>query len=189
MAAWYNSLETIQRIFALIAIPSTAVLIIQTILLLLGVGSGKKTNYVSAGALVPMVSVCGWSGIALTELNINTVFAVVLSVLSGLSVFIGITLFLKYRMTLYISDNSDNTDNTEIKDIVGRTGRVYMPVPSKLNGSGKVTVTIGNKRYDINAVTRDREGLRTGETVRIVAFDKNGMPVVERMSITKTAYR
>lgn len=187
MTEWYNSLETIQRIFAFIAIPSTAVLIVQTILLLFGVG-GKRANNIAAGALAPMLSVCCWSGIALVELNINTALAVVLSVLEGLSVFIGITLFLRFRLPLCIPDEADNTYDTEKKDIIGRTGRVCIPVPAKMNGFGKVTVTLGNRSLEINAVTRDGVGLRTGEPVRVAALDKNGL-VVERLSMSKNDYQ
>jgi len=43
MITWWNGLELIQQIFAILAIPATLILFIQTILLLLGMGSDHDT--------------------------------------------------------------------------------------------------------------------------------------------------
>ena len=40
MITWWTSLDLAQQIFACIAIPSTLILLIQTILLLIGLGGG-----------------------------------------------------------------------------------------------------------------------------------------------------
>lgn len=40
MLEWYSSLSFLQKIFAYIAVPSTAVLLIQTVMLLIGMGNG-----------------------------------------------------------------------------------------------------------------------------------------------------
>ena len=39
MAAWWDSLGLVSQIFAAIAIPATLILLIQTILMLIGIGS------------------------------------------------------------------------------------------------------------------------------------------------------
>ena len=44
MIAWWNSLGTAQQIMALIAIPSTLIMLIQTVLLLIGFG-GEKLSF------------------------------------------------------------------------------------------------------------------------------------------------
>ena len=38
MIEWWNSMDLVGQIFALIAVPSTLVLVVQTILLLVGIG-------------------------------------------------------------------------------------------------------------------------------------------------------
>ena len=42
MADWWNSLTDLQRIFACVGIPATLVLVVQTVLLLLGIGDGES---------------------------------------------------------------------------------------------------------------------------------------------------
>lgn len=44
MIDWWNSLQTVQQIFALFAIPSTLLLLIQTIMLLVGFGNDSDTD-------------------------------------------------------------------------------------------------------------------------------------------------
>ena len=42
MIGWWNGLTDLQRIFALVGIPATLVLVVQTILLLFGLGAGHE---------------------------------------------------------------------------------------------------------------------------------------------------
>jgi len=49
MITWWNGLQLIQQIFAVVAIPATLILVIQTILLLLGVGSDHDVSTHAGG--------------------------------------------------------------------------------------------------------------------------------------------
>ena len=44
MLNWWMNLDLIQQIFSLIAIPSTLILLVQTILLLIGLGDGGEAD-------------------------------------------------------------------------------------------------------------------------------------------------
>ena len=44
MIAWWNDLSIVQQVFYLIAIPSTVILLIQTILLLFGFGHDSEAD-------------------------------------------------------------------------------------------------------------------------------------------------
>ncbi len=187
MVSWYESLDAIQRIFAIIAIPSTAVLILQTVLLLLGIGNGDADSdgnfetgddglaLFSIRGIVAMLSVGGWSGIALIELNINVILAVTLSVLIGLLTLLGMALLIKVLLQL------QSSGNIVVSGAVGRTGQVYIPIPANMNGSGKINITLQDKYSEITAMTHDDTDLKTGELVRVIAADENGILVVERV--------
>ena len=60
MQAWWETLDILGKIFALIAIPSTLIMIVQTVLMLLGVGGNSDS---SDGADVPDDIPDGGSGI------------------------------------------------------------------------------------------------------------------------------
>ena len=44
MISWFNQLNDLQQVFALIAIPSSIIMVLQTILLLIGVGDGMDSG-------------------------------------------------------------------------------------------------------------------------------------------------
>ena len=44
MMEWWNALPLIEQVFYIIAIPSTLILLLQTILLLFGVGGGHDAD-------------------------------------------------------------------------------------------------------------------------------------------------
>ena len=44
MFEWWNALSTIQQVFYILAIPSTIILVLQTILLLFGIGGDHDAD-------------------------------------------------------------------------------------------------------------------------------------------------
>lgn len=192
MVLWYESLDTIQRIFAFIAIPSTILLILQTILLLLGIGNGdadSDSNFdtgddglalFSIRGIVAMLSIGGWSGIAMIELNLNNMLAVPLSVLIGLLTLFGMALLIKVLLQL------QSSGNIELLGAIGKTGQVYIPIPANMQGSGKINITLQDKYSEITAMTNDYTDLKTGELVRVIATDEIGILVVERVKYQNT---
>ena len=102
MIDWYNSLNLLQRIFALIAIPSTVVLLIQTVMLFFGLGdSGGDVDIDGDGmpdsiadgdgglalfsirGIMTMLCVGSWSGIAISQAGVNSAITVILAVIIG----------------------------------------------------------------------------------------------------------
>ena len=88
MIQWWNSLDTFARVYAFIAIPSTLVLIVQTILLMIGLNDGDDgldltdngitdtpgdggsdgLALFSIRGIMALLTVGGWSGLALYAL-------------------------------------------------------------------------------------------------------------------------
>ena len=64
----------------------------------------------------------------------------------------------------------------DVRNCLGLTGTVYIPIPPKGQGEGKVNVTVQGQLRELSAVTTQNEMLRTGEQVRIT--DLRGDTVV-----------
>jgi hypothetical protein len=60
--------------------------------------------------------------------------------------------------------------NENIRNAVGLPATVYVPIPGKRVGAGKVTFRLQNRLVEYQAVTEDEEKLRTGEDVVIVGI-------------------
>ena len=194
MAAWWNSLTGLQQIFVCIGIPATLVLVVQTILLLFGIGDGSDADMdidpdgfdisdagdgglmlFSIRGIVAMFCVAGWAGVVFVDLGLTPIPAVLLAILCGVAALFGIAYLMKAVLKL------QSNGNIQIGGAVGKTGEVYIPIPAKGQGRGKINLTLQDRFIEVDAITRADETLKTGETVRVVSTDEAGLVVVERV--------
>ncbi len=188
-------MDLTEQIFALIAIPSTLVLLIQTLLMLFGIGDGVDTDLDLDGDGIPdldvspddfgslhvfsirgiagMLCIGGWSGLVMYQAGWSLWLTVLLSVVFGV-----ITLLL-LGYVMYGVSRLQSSGNVDIKTAVGKTGTVYIPIPAGRSGQGKVNVTLNETFMELEAVTQADRRLRTGETVRVTGTDDRGVLIVE----------
>lgn len=196
MIEWWNSMDLVGQIYALIAIPATLVLVVQTVLLFFGVGGddidadGVDLNGNGMGdtpgdggesgmalfsirGIMAMAAIGGWSGLVMHSAGIPLPVTVLLSLAIGFLALVGIAYTMKLAAKLQDSGNID------LGSAIGKVGTVYIPVPPNMAGSGKVNLTIQERFIEISAVTTSERKLATGENVRVVATNESGVVVVE----------
>lgn len=193
MIQWWNNLDLFARIFALIAIPSTLVLLIQTILLLFGIGDdgdgidltgdelidtpgdggGDGLALFSVRGIMALLCVGGWSGLTFYAAGVNRFLTVILALLCGTAALFAIAYLMKAAMKL------QSCGNIDLNSAIGKTGRVYLPIPPHTEGHGKINLTLQERFIEVEAITTAERKLNVGETVRVVATDGSGVLVVE----------
>jgi len=208
MTQWWYDLSLISQVFALIAIPSTLILLIQTVLLFFGIGGGNDDfdapdtdvdidgdgiiDSVSSGGsadagdgensglalfsirgIVAMLCIGGWSGLVMLEAGLPAILSVLLAVNFGVLTLFGLAYLMKFAMRLQSSGNID------LGNAIGKTGRVYIPIPPSTTGSGKINITIQDKFIEVDAMTTADRKIATGEAVRVVSTDETGLLIVE----------
>lgn len=196
MIQWWNNLDVFSRVYALIAIPSTLILLLQTVMLFLGLGADEDgidltgndipdtpgdggadgLTLFSVRGIMAMLCIGGWSGLALYASDVSRPLTIVLSFLCGAAALFAIAYMMKAAMKLQSSGNID------LGHAIGKTGRVYIPIPANSTGSGKITLTVQERFIEAEAVTTAERKLATGEPVRVVATDNAGLLVVEPLS-------
>lgn len=189
MIAWWNELDILRQVFMLIAIPSTLVMIVQAVMLLVGLGDDGDMDVdgddvfdgvdgdgglalFTVRGIVTMLAVSGWSGFALLD-ALPDVWAILLSIVLGVLSLVGTAYLMRAVYRLQASGNL-NVDNA-----VGKVATVYIPIPPRASGSGKVTMTLQEKFCELDAITTCSEKLATGSYVRVVAVDGTRTLVVE----------
>lgn len=192
MTEWWESLSTLQRVFGFFALPATLVLIIQSVLVLFGIGHHEADfghahvdvahdhmdvsdgfALFSVRGLVAFFSVGGWTGIVLDGAGASPVITILLSLAAGTAALY--TVALLFRMAAKLQSSG----NIELKNAVGKNAKVYIPIPAKERGSGKVTLTLQERFVECDAITRASRGLKTGELVRVVAVVDENTLIVE----------
>lgn len=190
MINWWNELDLIQQIFALIALPSTVLIVIQTVLLLIGIGGESDTDVdvddvdgidlpddglaiFSVRGILSMLCITGWVAVALLETSLPAGVSIAIAIACGIATLIGMAYLMRAVNKLQSSGNID------IGNCIGKIGEVYIPIPSSGNGSGKVNLTVQEKFSEFTAITTSGEPLKTGAFVRVVAVSESGVLVVE----------
>lgn len=196
MLDWWNNMDLVGQIFALIAIPATLVLVVQTVLLLFGIGGddvdadgvdltgngvgdtpgdggGDGMMLFSLRGIMAMAAVGGWSGLVMHQSGFSLTVTVVLALAFGFITLVGIAYIMNLAAKL------QSSGNLVIGYAIGKVGTVYIPIPPNMKGSGKINLTVQERFVEIDAVTPCDRKLATGESVRVTATDENGMVVVE----------
>ncbi len=183
MMDWWNGMDIAGRVFALIAVPATLVLLVQTVLLFFGIGDDIEGDLdilsddglvlFSLRGIMAMAAVGGWSGLVLYENGLSLPLTCILALIFGFLALVAIAWLMKVSMQLQSSGNLD------LGYAIGKVGTVYIPIPAQMKGSGKVNITIQERLVELSAVTAAERKLTTGENVRVVATDETGTLVVE----------
>lgn len=194
MLEWFSALEPLQKIFYYVAIPATVILLVQTILLIIGIGSeaasdagteafsentdaGPAESYegdsngigglrlLSVRGIVAFFAVAGWTGIVLLDLQLHPALTVFVSLVCGTLALLGIAKM--FQLTNKLQENGA----VDKKYAIGGLAEVYLSIPPKRGGKGKISVTIQGRYQEFDAVTAEDEKLPTGEMVRIVDLE------------------
>jgi membrane-bound ClpP family serine protease len=181
--------EPILRTFWYIAIPTTVFFIIQTFMSVIGVGNhdfdhpdtgGHDTNglgYFTLRNLVNFLLGFSWAGITFY----NTLHYKPL--LFGFAFFVGLVFLFTFvwmirQILRFTEDNS-----FAIEQAIGQTAEVYLTIPAKGLGTGKIMVSVKGAYHELEAMSIS-ERIETGSIVSIVGIEANMLQVAKYLEIS-----
>ncbi len=193
MNEWWEALSGYERIMWGLAIPSSLVFIIQSILTFLGMDadSGLETDFDGdlgdAGDgdngqpfqlftfrnLVNFLLGFSWTGISLYE-EIPNKFLLSLAALAvgALLVFLVMMIFLQLGKMV-------ESGTLDYKNALQEIAEVYLTIPAKNQGRGKIHIRIQGALRELDAITREENAIPSGSTVRVTEVVNNKLLVVE----------
>ena len=191
MDAWWDGLSAYQQFLFVIAGAATLVMIIFLILMIIGIGdddindvdfnvgeeplvnfSGLKL-FNLRGALV-FFSIGGWVTFIL-EPSLKPFWSTVLGVISGSIAALLMALAFKAAMKL------ESEGNLDYKNAINKIGTVYIRIPAKRGGKGKITITMQNRFLEVDAVTDENEDLKTGNEVVVIDLLNESTLIVKKI--------
>ena len=200
MFAWWDSLSLVSQIFACIAIPSTMVLLIQTVLMLVGIGDETDGGDISIGdsvdtdgpdfdidldgmdalrifsirGIIAFLVVFGWVGYVMDRASVKLWITVPVAALCGFAMMLVLALLMRSVMRLRNDGNLDN------RNALGVSGKVYLTVPPQRKGEGKVNVLLQGTYVEREAVTDEEEPIPTGSEIVVIGLSGQTTLVVKR---------
>jgi len=168
-----------------------SILVLQVLLVLVGFGGDTDVDghldadsleahahasdaffkILSLKTLVAFVTFFGLSGMAATRGGISTVPTLLISLAAGST-----ALYIVAWMMAGLS-KLQSSGNLELSNAIGTVAKVYLTVPGRHLGRGKITVSVQGRTVEAKAVTSGEE-LKTGSMVRVV-----GSPAADLLEV------
>lgn len=187
MIEWYSTLTVLEQVYFWLGIVATVFLIIQIVMLCftsyggdvdldgdgdIDVDMDSGVSIFTVKSLTAFFAVGSWAGLltcALIADNLQWVSAIV-ALVSGAAAFALVVLLMRFIYKM----QSSGTFQPE--KLVGRRATVYVSVPEKRLGRGKITLNAQGKFMELDAMT-DGERLSVDDPVEIVATENECMLV------------
>lgn len=177
-----TDLPPLLRAFWLVAIPASLFLLAQIALLFAGAdadipdmdvgGAGGPLHLFTFRNLTNFLLGFSWSGIALYDVVPGNFLLVSSALVIGLS-FVFAFFFITREIRALAEDNSFQLAHT-----LHKTAEVYLPIPARRHGKGKVLVSVNGTFHELDAMT-EADDIPTGASVRIIRIENDHMLIVE----------
>jgi membrane protein implicated in regulation of membrane protease activity len=186
---WWAGLQTAEKVYWFIALPFTAVFLFQLVLTFLGGDTdhfsfsadhdvtfdgdhGVGFQFLSIKNLIGFFAIMGWTGIAMLNAGKSLGITVFVSVLAGF-----LMMVIMAAMVYYLSKLTEQNVLT-LSNAIGKTGTVYLRIPAERKGMGQVQINVQGFQT-LNAVTDEKEEIKTGALIRVVDTINNEILLVK----------
>jgi hypothetical protein len=206
MNAWWDSLTLMERVLACIAIPSTLILVIQTIMSLIGIGGehdmdsdhdtgtelshdahaealndGHEHSHEHDNTGLRLFTLRGLVAFLAVSgwgaLAISRSGHPMLTAL-GLGFIMGFIAMLLVAAVLKLFVVMQSNGAIDMTNAVGLDGTVYLTIPAQ--GQGKVSLILQERLSEYDAVSENGETLKTGEEVTVTGLTEDNRLIVIR---------
>lgn len=182
---YFQGMTNLQQAFWYLAFGASLIFIFQTILTFTGTDSSADLDadfdgdfhHVDAPFelftfrnLINFFLGFGWTGAAFYG-KMSDYLLVIIAAIVGL-IFIGLFFFIIKQFMKLQEDNSFSIENA-----VGKIASVYITIPGKKSGKGKVQLSIKGSFHELAAITEDENDISFGESVKILKVENDTLVV------------
>ena len=204
---WWEALTSTEQVLYCLAVPATLLLVIQAILIMVGAGGdalgadvggldtadgmfGGDVDGTSGGGkcegssdfgiasmftiqgIASLFCVFGWAALGLIRSGVPGLFAFPIAFAAGVGVMYGLA-----RLMVAIT-KLGHTGTLEVKNLLGSTGTVYLTIPGKGEGKGKVSVQTSERLVEFDAVS-ETDPIANNAAIRVIDILGENVLVVE----------
>ncbi len=174
----WSEIGMFEQIFWIVTIPSTVIFLILLVLTVFGGDTDTDVDtdvdgdladgdfipfqFLSLKNIVAFFAVFGWSGIGFINAGLPTWLVTFLAVLCGL-------LMMTLMATLfYLMSRLAESGTLKMKNAIGKLGEVYLVIPAKRGGMGKVQLNVQGSVRTLDAITDDLEKIPTSSIIQVI---------------------
>ena len=192
MTEWWTSLDLFMKILWCIAIASSLIFVIETVLTFIGIDHDFDTDFDIHDAsfdadpsmnlytfrnLVNFLLGMSWTAILLKDEIRSKALLVIIAFAAGVALVAAVMYMFRWLSRMQQSGNID-----VFKVAVGCQGKVYLTIPEERKGNGKVQITINDSVREYDAVTDSESPLRTGTSIKVIEVLDASTLLVEELN-------
>ena len=179
MTEWWTSLDLFMKILWCIAIASSLIFIIETVLTFIGadvemdmdtdfdIADGgfegdPSMNLYTFRNLVNFLLGMSWTAILLNGQIKSKALLMLIAFAVGAAIVFAVMMMFKGLSKMQQSGNINVFESA-----VGCSGKVYITVPGERKGQGKVQININNSVREYDALTDSEDDLKTGTSIKV----------------------
>jgi len=178
MQEWWSSLEMFDKVVWCLAIPTSLVFLIQTVMTFLGMDSHGGADVDFNGDMdmdgdshepfqlftfrnfINFFLGFSWTAIALRSAIHNQIVLILVAAVVGV-LLVAAVMYIFYSMT-----KLQQSGTMDIQQAIGKTAEIYLTVPGHKNGMGKVHVQVQGTLRELDAIT-EGETIPSGAMVKV----------------------
>jgi hypothetical protein len=174
----WSEVGLFEQIFWIVTIPATVIFLILLVLTVFGGdtdtdvdtdvdgdisdGDSIPFQFLSLKNIVAFFAVFGWSGIGFIHAGLSSWLVVILAVLCGL-------IMMTLMATLfYFMSRLAESGTLNMKNAIGKLGEVYLVIPAKRGGMGKVQLSVQGSVRTLDAITDDLDKIPTSSIIEVL---------------------
>jgi len=183
----FENIEPLLKTFWFVAIPSSIIFIIQTIMTFFGAdasdgieadfdgdldGANAPFQLFSLRNLINFLLGFSWTGISFYTTISNSLTLIIVSIAVGL-LFVYLFFIIINQVQKLAEDNSFKITNT-----LNKTAEVYLTIPEHKTGKGKIMISVNGAFHELEAMT-ENDRIQSGTLVKVVRIENNNLLIVE----------
>jgi len=186
---WWQQMSSFEKIHWILAIPFSALFVILVILSIFGgdsdhmsadghvdvsveSDSGIDFQFITLKNLVAFFTIFSWTGIVSIHGGLNNGITVLLSSVAGL------LMMVIMASIVYFMGKLAETGTLNLTNALGKTGTVYLTIPAKREGMGKVQIQVQGLQT-LDAITDRDTDIKTGSIVTVKSIINQEILLVE----------
>jgi hypothetical protein len=188
MTDWWNSLLIEKQIFYVIGLFSLAVLFLQILLTLVGVGhhdadfSGHGDHDTGIGVLTVRTVTAffvgfGWTGVIMLNRGYSMTAAIAAGTATGVVFLLATAVLIRNLLRL-----QSGGGNVDYNNAIGTVGTVYVTIPAAEAGGGQLELTIQGRLMMAEAYTKAARNLLPNSKARVVGLIGRSTLLVEPLT-------
>ena len=183
----FEGLDPLLKSLWYIAIPSSILFIIQSVLTFIGSdafdgveadfegdleGGDEPFQLFSFRNLINFLIGFSWTGICFNSYISNTTVLLILSLAIGIG-FVYLFFLIMRQIQKLAEDNTFKLLST-----IGKTAEVYLKIPENKSGKGKIMISVNGSYHELDAIT-EKDAIPTGSMVKVLKIENENLLVVE----------